>query len=128
MEEDIYLIMLRFGREKLEDGLTNQELVDYLNRYGHNISIHSTLLHQYFFKVYFAKDNVDSYPPNPSGRYYLRPECYMQLLEYENMQETRKEAVQAIKEAKQAKWIAIIAIILTLASLVVSIYQVAKGY
>lgn len=116
MKEDIYLGMLRFGREKLYDGLTNQDLVDYLIKSGHkNISIHSILLHQYFFKVYFAKDNVMNYPPNPSERFYLQPECYMQLLDYENMLEARRKA-------KQARWYAIIAILLTLVSLIVSIY------
>jgi hypothetical protein len=117
IKDDIYLSMLRFGKMKLADGFIIQNLVDFLSECGHkNISPDSTILHQYFFKVYFAKDNVESYPPNPTIRFYLRPECYMQLLEYNDMQVARKEAWET-------RWYAIIAIILTLASLVVSIFK-----
>lgn len=117
MKEDIYLSMLRFGKMKLDDGFTVQALVDHLVQCGYeNISIHSTILYQYFFKVYFSKDNVESYPPNPSIRFYLRSECYMQLLEYDDMQAGRKEAMET-------RWYAIIAIILALLSLVVSFFK-----
>jgi len=116
-KDDIYLSMLRFGKMKLGDGFTIQQLVDYLGQRGFkNISPHSNIFHQYFFKIYFSKENEIESAPHYSEWFYLRPECYMQLLEYDNMLTTRKEA-------KLAMWCAIIAIVLTLGSLIVSIVK-----
>lgn len=107
--------MLRCGKSFLEDGMTIEKLIDYLNKNGHSVTTNSTILFYYFYTVFFSK-GTSEYPPHHSEKFYLKPECYMQLLEYDNLQEARKEA-------KETRLYTIIAILLSLASFIVSIFN-----
>jgi hypothetical protein len=118
MHEDIYVQMLRFGKSKLLDGFRLQELVDYLNNLSgqNSYSRNSNILTQYFNVVYFSNDDATTYPPNNGQIFYIRPECYMQLLEHDNM-------LQARKESKEARVYAIVAIVVSVITGVVSLFK-----
>lgn len=107
--------MLRIGKEKLEDGISYPDLVQELKQCGFkDITENSTFLSHYFFRVFFQKYVAEMFPPHHSSKFYLRPECYIQLLEYDN-------AKRAGKEAKMARNLSIASVLLALASIVVSI-------
>ena len=115
-KEDIYITMLRFGKERLSGGFFMRDLMDFLYKNGHpDISLYNIFLNQYFHLIFFSKNSTTEYPPNDSILFYLRPECYMQLLEHDNI-------IKGNQQAKETRIYAIIAIVLTLISLVVSIW------
>jgi len=118
----LYISMLHFGKRKLEEGFHVHELATHLKSSGFDwISENSTFLHYYFDKVFFEKNGVHF--PHHSAFFYLRPECYMQLLEYENMIEARADSKKARREAKIAIIFAIISTLLTLIAVVVDILK-----
>ena len=109
-KEDLYITILRFGKTKLYGGFQKQSLVEYLNQSGFNdITLHSNFLTNYFHEIFFSKDVSSEYDPNTSAIFYLKPERYTQLLDYDNMLSARKEAAIAI-------WIAVASLIVTLVS------------
>src|SRR5205085_11028708 len=104
-KEDFYIAMLRFGKKNLENGFRLSELIIHMQQQGYFIhSDSSTLMHHYFPLIFFSK-NARDYPDNVSF-FFLKPECYIQLLEYDNFIAGRKESFET-------RVIAIIAIILT---------------
>ncbi len=118
VKEDIYLTMLRFGRLKLKDqhGFTINEFIEYMHKEGFaDLSEKSIILHHYFKKVFFSNEEYQ-YPPEHWVRHFLKPECYMQLLDYESMNSARKEA-------RTAKWFSIAALLLSVISIIISLYR-----
>jgi hypothetical protein len=119
-EEDIYIKMLRFGRAKLEkqEGIFINELVEHLksNRFPH-FSAKQTIMHVYFLKIFTSNEEDELiYNSGSSKLYYLRPDKYQSLLEYDNMLEARREARLSLQ-------VAIVAIVLTFLSIVVSLIK-----
>lgn len=111
-KEDFYIAMLRFGMSKMDIGFRQPELVDHLQSEGYDVpSINSTLLYHYFPVTFFAKDQTGY--PDPVSFYFLRPEAYFHLLDYDSMESARKTA-------KEARIFAIVSILLTLIATVVS--------
>ncbi|HAO06361.1 MAG TPA: hypothetical protein DCQ50_05085 [Chryseobacterium sp.] len=116
VKEDIYIAMLRFGKQRLETGFRIEELSEYMNKNGfERMSPNSTIFHHYFYQIFFSKENYTDYPPPHSSWFYLKPGCYIQLLEHDNM-------IEARKEAREARRFAIVAILLTLVSLIINFF------
>jgi hypothetical protein len=105
-KEDFYITMLRYGKTHIDKGFRLDELVKHLQDGGYTItSENSILLHHYFPKTFYSTMEMPF--PDKISYYFLRPEAYFHLLEYDNNQATRHEA-------GRAQWIAIAAILLTL--------------
>ena len=112
--EDIVIQMLRFGKNKLVDGFTKQELVDHLTNAGYNINqVNNTV--DLYFSNYFAFNTI-----RPQI-HFLKPNGYFDLLQIDNTIESRRQS-------KNANTIATIAIIisglLALSTILMTIFYV----
>lgn len=106
--------MLRFGKNKLVDGFTKQELVDHLTNAGYNINqVNNTV--DLYFSNYFAFNTI-----RPQI-HFLKPNGYFDLLQIDNTIESRRQS-------KNANTIATIAIIisglLSLSTILMTIFYV----
>lgn len=106
--------MLRFGKNKLVDGFTKQELVDHLTNAGYNINqVNNTV--DLYFSNYFAFNTI-----RPQI-HFLKPNGYFDLLQIDNTIESRRQS-------KNANTIATIAIIisglLALSTILMTIFYV----
>lgn len=106
--------MLRFGKNKLLDGFTKQELVDHLTNAGYNINqVNNTV--DLYFSNYFAFNTI-----RPQI-HFLKPNGYFDLLQIDNTIESRRQS-------KNANTIATIAIIisglLALSTILMTIFYV----
>jgi hypothetical protein len=112
--EDIVVQMLRFGKTKLIEGFTNQELIDHLTNAGFDLQQVTNTVGLYFSN-YFAFNTT-----NPTI-HFLKPNGYFDLLQIDNTQESRRQS-------KNANKIATIAIIfsglLALSTILMTIYYV----
>lgn len=114
-EADLYIIILRYGKDKLSDGFQVPSFIKYLNENGYpEMSEYNTFLVHYFDKLFFSKDGTLF--PHYSTFFYLRPECYSQLLEYDSMHAARKEA-------KEARRYAIVALVLNIIAILIAIFK-----
>lgn len=100
-KDDIYIHMLRYGKKQLKsgNGFSTDNLVAYMRNSGYpSFTEHYTVFKTYSDYMFYAiaKDI-----------YYITPEAYSQLLSYDSMIQSRKEAVLA-------RTIAIWAIIITI--------------
>lgn len=110
-QEDFYIAMLRFGQSQMEGGFQIQDIVDHLQKRGYDIkSMYDNRLQHYFSIAFFSKENTLSYPDTVS-RHFLRPEGYFQLLEYENM-------LASLKDAKETRRLSIIAIVISIIAII----------
>ncbi len=112
--EDIVIQMLRFGKNKLVDGFTKQDLVDHLTNTGYNINqVNNTV--DLYFSNYFAFNTI-----RPQI-HFLKPNGYFDLLQIDNTIESRRQS-------KNANTIATIAIIisglLALSTILMTIFYV----
>jgi len=113
-EDDLLIKMLRFGKSKIESGFRYHDLVSFLQKNGFpNLTDDNYSLRIYFQDVFFS---ANGYTIDHSSFFFITPESYFQLLDYDKMNETRKAS-------RQANIIAIFAIVLTLVSLLVSIFK-----
>jgi hypothetical protein len=111
-EEDIYIAMLRFGAANIENGFRLDELVTYLQGEGYLVpSVHSTLLRHFFPQAFFA-EHASTYPDIVSF-FYLKPEAYVHLLNFDSLQQSKRSS-------RRANQIAIIAIVLNIIALCIS--------
>jgi ABC-type multidrug transport system permease subunit len=106
--------MLRFGKNKLVDGFTKQDLVDHLTNTGYNINqVNNTV--DLYFSNYFAFNTI-----RPQI-HFLKPNGYFDLLQIDNTIESRRQS-------KNANTIATIAIIisglLALSTILMTIFYV----
>lgn len=97
--EDIVIQMLRFGKAKLIEGFTKQELVDHLTKTGYNLNqVNNTV--DLYFSNYFAFNTIKP------QIHFLKPNGYFDLLQIDNTLESRRQS-------KNANCIATIAIIIS---------------
>lgn len=97
--EDIVIQMLRFGKTKLIDGFTKQELVEHLTITGYNLNqVNNTV--DLYFSNYFAFNTIKP------QIHFLKPNGYFDLLQIDNTIESRRQS-------KNANTIATIAIIIS---------------
>ncbi len=109
-KEDFYISMLRYGKQQFENGFKVEDLIKYLQKQGHFIpSENSILLHHYFPLAFYAKNGMPY--PDIVSFYFLKPEGYFHLLEYDSILASRKEA-------RETKRLALVAIIISLISIV----------
>ena len=112
--EDIVIKMLRFGKTKLIEGFTKQELIDHLTNAGFDLQ-QVTYTVDLYFSNYFAFNTT-----NPQI-HFLKPNGYFDLLQIDNTLESRHQS-------KNANNIATIAIIfsglLALSTILMTIYYV----
>jgi len=106
IKEDFYISMLRYGKIHIDRGFTLMELVEHLKKKGFPISSeHDILLTKYFPSSFCSLNNNNNAYPDYSSFFFLSPESYFRLLQYDSMLSTRKQA-------KIATVIAIVAIII----------------
>ncbi len=97
--EDIVIQMLRFGKAKLIEGFTKQELVDHLTKTGYNLNqVNNTV--DLYFSNYFAFNTIKP------QIHFLKPNGYFDLLQIEN-------TIESKRQSKNANSIATIAIIIS---------------
>jgi hypothetical protein len=112
--EDIVIQMLQFGKTKLIEGFTKNELVDHLTKVGYNINQVNNIVDLYFSN-YFAFNTIKP------QIHFLKPNGYFDLLQIENTIESRRQS-------KNANSIATVSIIisglLALSTIVMTIFYV----
>ncbi len=126
-DEDLYIVLIRYGRENLETGVSFDETIEFLKTKGAEFS--KAHLRRIFPAAFLKPSDSPGSPsdcdPIPehgeSVKRFLRIQSYFHLLEYEELQEARQQA-------KSARSLAITAIFisafLALASIGFSYYQV----
>lgn len=112
--EDIVVQMLRFGKTKLIEGFTKQELIDYLINSGFDLQqVNNTV--GLYFNNYFAFNTT-----KPTS-HFLKPNGYFDLLQIDNTIESRRQS-------KNANRIATIAIfisgLLALSTILMTIFYI----
>lgn len=116
MNEDIVIIMLRFGKSRLIEGFTQQDLITYLTNKGFQLEEVRNIIGLYFnnYFAYRLGEEIDVL----TTVHYLKPNGYIDLLQIENTLTTQQQA-------KRANWIATISMIisglLAIASILMSI-------
>lgn len=100
---DIVTQMLRFGKTRLVNGFTQQELIDHLTQNGFELAQVTNTISLYFGN-YFAFQGGGQ--ETPQTRYFLQPNGYFDLLQIENTLESRRQS-------KSANCIATISIIIS---------------
>ena len=112
--EDIYIAMLRFGKEKMNKGsFTKNELAEHLKKVGHPVSSeNSIILNQFFYQAFITHEVVNL----QTAPYFLKSESYIHLLEYDSIQESSKYSKRALN-------IAVASIIIAVISIVVSFFN-----
>ena len=103
---DAYISLLRFGRDHLEGGVQQNEIITHIEELGHKLGANHmlNLSHELF-------DYHDGY-------FVLSLDAYFQLLEYEELSEARKASTEAKRLA-----IAAIAISIVLAVFAIGLQQ-----
>jgi hypothetical protein len=116
MNEELLIEILRFGAEFGKYNKT-YEIVDYLKKRGIEKRENDIELKNYL-EIYFD-----------SNSQYIKPEGFITLFQYEQLQKTReladaaqKQAEAAQKEAKHSNTLAYIALFVAIASTFLSIY------
>jgi len=142
---NIYIEILKFGREKLNDGLQLNSLVEYLNNKDflfhppQEVTIHTAALINIFINSFQDREGKSISDIEEVKRrtdtYYLKTEALAYLLSYESLEqakddsaEARKEAKQAIYEAKRAYWLAFVTLLVSSVLAIISFfYQPTQG-
>ena len=123
--DDPYISILRFGRDRLGSGLTFNELIDHLEK---NVPDYEETPVLFFFAALFVsharrRGNPPGIRPSENEVYFLNHEGYFKLLEYEELSEARHSSKIATRIAIAA---IIISIVSTSASVYFSIKQIAS--
>jgi hypothetical protein len=110
---DIVIAMLRFGKVRLHNGFTQQELSNHLTDIGFDLdnpNINGTI--SLYFKNYFYNNSAVPH------LYFMHPQGYFDLLSFESTEQSRQFAMQANKYALLAL---IISSLLALGSIIISL-------
>ena len=112
--EDIVIQMLRFGKAKLIEGFTKQELVDHLTKTGYNLNqVNNTV--DLYFSNYFAFNTIKP------QIHFLKPNGYFDLLQIDNTLESRRQSKNANNIATSA---IIISGLLALSTILMTIFYI----
>lgn len=118
MSHDLYLEILKYGKEKLNKELITKEMLfDYLKSKGFDISnsispwLWSALDGSVFKHLSMSASN----------EFVLTPEAYFQLLEHERLEEARIDSKKSLKRSTIAIWISSI---LALLQVIIMIYEI----
>ena len=110
---NLYLAMLKYGHEKLADGVSYREMSNHLERKGHLTTGMIVLFNDSFRRA----NNVGwvDYNTDPDAKCFMKAEGVSYLLEHQELEDARRSA-------KSATWFASIAIIISVISTSASIH------
>ncbi|MFQ5432359.1 MAG: hypothetical protein ACE5EN_07640 [Nitrospinota bacterium] len=109
-KEDLYITLIRYGREHLKNGTDTDAAYNYLKEQGFvfeekNQALFGNVFHTIFYRPVITR-----------GNYFLKLEYYFQLLEYEELNEARNNS----------SWAHFFAICAIMISIMVGGYQIFK--
>jgi len=119
MKKDIYIAILEYGKERMEDGITFEKLSKYLFE-KKNYSRVNLMEAEWIFKKYFKREGGRIIGDvNSKEEHHISPEGYFDLLSYEQLEMARASARRAI-------WFAVISIGIACGALIINIFQINK--
>ncbi len=110
---DIVIEMLKFGKIRLHNGFTQQDLRDHLTNTGfdlNNLNINGTI--SLYFGNYFYNNSAVPH------LYFMNPQGYFDLLNFDSTEQSRQFAKQANRYALLAL---IISSLLAIGSIIISL-------
>lgn len=110
-KDDLYIAILKHGRDTLDTGITPKVLAERLEKDGYNLNPDRNFYTR-LFRDAFEFDEDIRYDPDRLGR--LKMESYFRLLEHEELNEARQSSRDAQKKAVIAIWISILAMVITI--------------
>jgi len=111
-KDNLYIAMLKYGRTKLDAGVSYDEMSVYLKEKGYSTSGMNIFFNDSFCRLNDVNKVYDDY--GASEKCFLRAEGYFNLLEYEELNEARASSRKATR-------IALAAIVLSIATALISI-------
>lgn len=110
-KDDLHIAILKFGKDKLEEGVTLQELEAYLSDHGYSIP-GKHRLHRLFMECYEAIDSDNRNHPGQSAHsgelFALTVESTFRLLEHQELQSANRSSRRATYFASAALVVAIL--------------------
>ena len=118
-KEDLYIAVLRWGREHLGEYTTPKDLFDLMNDRGFESPYLSNFVafQRLFWDTFTALDHPEE-PYYERFEWVLSVESYFRLLEYEELNEARQSSTKALRLAVAAM---IIAAGLAIASIIIAV-------
>ena len=114
-KDDLHIAILKYGRDKLEKGITVKKLYDHIKSMGYDVSEYRIM--SYCLGSYESLDekrrgygigNIDD-----DSKFALTIESTFRLIEYEEFKSANKNALTATRYATGAIWISIFALIIS---------------
>jgi hypothetical protein len=120
-KEDIYIAVLKFGKDNIGKPFKFTELEKRLKDKGYEYE--EFALRQFFAALFISVEsphgNDQNRPIDPNQTFFLEQSGYFHLLEFQELESARKSSLQAI-------YFAVIAIFISVASTCISIYYSNK--
>lgn len=120
-KEDIYIAVLKFGKDNIGKPFKFPELEKHLKDNGYEYE--EFALRQFFAALFISvespRGNDQNRPIDPSQTFFLEQSGYFHLLEFQELESARKSSLQAT-------YFAVIAIFISIASTCISIYYSNK--
>ncbi len=116
-KEDLHIAILKFGRDKLEEGVTFDEFKKHVRAGGYDVS--KDRLESYFWGNYEPLDRLERGRPqeatNRGSKFSLTVESTFRLIEFEEFQ-------SANRSSRIATWFATAALVVSIIAAGTSIY------
>ena len=130
-KENLYIAMFRFGAKKMSDGLSREDMINYLRDNeiagAFSESGNMTSLFERTWGLYFFNPGNST----KSKQIFLSPEGYFKLLGYEELEHARESAkasqVNATKAIIRSNWSIGISGFLALFLVLVNAYKIWIG-
>lgn len=97
-KDDVYITMLKIGKEHTEEGISYSEMRNKLKQADDEF-------HKQLYIENFTVPNVLKYTFNSDVNYRLNSEGYFRLLEHEELKHARESSLEATNLAKIAMYI-----------------------
>ena len=111
-KEDLHIALLKFGRDKLENGITFEELCQHIKNRGYEVS--DERLKAYFWDNYETLDRQERGSPSKAIekglKFSLTVESTFRLIEYEEFKSANRSSRIATRFATAALIVSILAI------------------
>lgn len=122
-EKDLYIELIKYGKDKLYTGVKMSEAISHLESIGIKLDTDSkkALFREAFLAIFGSQLEQNNGGTNASeSPRYLNVQSYFEFLDYEELQESRKSA-------EDAKKISGIAIFLAAVQILVGIFQYTQS-
>ena len=116
---DLYITILKYGKEKEKYGTTNSDFFDYLMRNGYITGENRDFIDGVFIEVFTNSNNEKDEKIIQGKKYYMNITSRIRLLEYEQLEQARSFAWKSMQ-------VAISAIGITLLATILQIFMVQK--